>query len=176
MGTDSGAAPTFVNPNLDVVYSEAWIAVDEYTPAILEVPAVPPGRYYTAQIVDEWAEITHNINERNFPDHPHGRYAICLAGAHPTIPEGCLRVDIPSTKAKLLTRVAARRRRRRRRRPAAPVHPRLHRIPRREPPTRLPDFDNAPCPADGLSQQPTSTPPSPRRTRAEGRVAATARA
>src|SRR6478752_3239008 len=69
VGTDSGAAPTFVNPNLDVVYSEAWIAVDATTPAILEIPAVPAGRYYTAQIVDEWAEITHNINERNFPEH-----------------------------------------------------------------------------------------------------------
>jgi hypothetical protein len=105
VGTDAGAAPTFVNPNLDVVYSEAWIAVDASTPAILEIPAVPAGRYYTAQIVDEWAEITHNINERNFPDHPHGRYAICLAGSSPQIPEGCLRVDIPSSKAKLLTRV-----------------------------------------------------------------------
>lgn len=105
VGTDSGAAPTFVNPNLDVVYSEAWIAVDDSTPAILEVPEVPTGLYYTAQIVDEWAEITHNINERNFPEHPHGRYAICLAGSSPEVPEGCLRVDIPSPKAKLLTRV-----------------------------------------------------------------------
>ena len=105
VGTDSGAAPTFVNPNLDVVYSEAWIAVDADTPAILEIPEVPQGRYYTAQIVDEWAEITHNINERNFPDHPHGRYALCLAGSSPVIPDGCLRVDLPSGKAKLLTRV-----------------------------------------------------------------------
>jgi hypothetical protein len=61
VGTASDAAPTFVNPNLDVVYSEAWIAVDTATPAILEMPDVPPGRYHIAQIVDEWAEITHNI-------------------------------------------------------------------------------------------------------------------
>ena len=105
VGSGAASAPTFVNPNLDVVYSEAWIAVDETTPAILEIPAIPAGRYYTAQIVDEWAEITHNINERNFPDHPNGRYAICLAGSTPEIPDGCLRVDIPSAKAKLLTRV-----------------------------------------------------------------------
>ena len=44
-----------MNPNLDVVDSEAWIAVDDVTPAILEIPEVPAGRYYTAQIVDEWA-------------------------------------------------------------------------------------------------------------------------
>jgi hypothetical protein len=104
-GTSSEAAPMFVNPNLDVVYSETWFAVDEDTPAILEIPEIPDGLYYTAQIVDEWAEITHNINERNFPHHPHGQYAICLAGSNATIPDGCERVDIPSTKAKLLTRV-----------------------------------------------------------------------
>ncbi|MFC4376355.1 DUF1214 domain-containing protein [Nocardia halotolerans] len=100
-----GSAPTFVNPNLDTIYSEAWIAVDEHTPALLTIPAVPAGLYYTAQIVDEWAEITHNINERNFPDHPHGLFAICLTGSNPDIPVDALRIDIPSTKAKMLTRV-----------------------------------------------------------------------
>ena len=74
-GDTAGSAPTFVNPNLDVVYSEAWLAVDADTPVILEIPEIPAGLYYTAQIVDEWAEITHNINERNDPDHPVGRFA-----------------------------------------------------------------------------------------------------
>ena len=104
-GDTAGSAPTFVNPNLDVVYSEAWLAVDADTPVVLEIPEIPAGLYYTAQIVDEWAEITHNINERNDPDHPVGRFAICLAGSTPTIPDDCKRIDIPSTKAKLLTRV-----------------------------------------------------------------------
>jgi|tagenome__1003787_1003787.scaffolds.fasta_scaffold20959661_2 hypothetical protein len=104
-GSDSGAAPAFVNPNLDVVYSEAWIAVDDDTPVILEVPEVPAGLYYTAQIVDEWAEILHNVNERNFPGHPSGRFAICLAGSSPVVPADCVRLDIPTAKAKLLARV-----------------------------------------------------------------------
>jgi hypothetical protein len=104
-GVTAGEAPTFVNPNLDVVYSEAWIAVDEHTPAILEVPAVPSETYYTAQIVDEWAEITYNVNDRTFPEHPHGTFAICLAGSDPEIPAGAVRLDIPSGKAKLLARV-----------------------------------------------------------------------
>jgi hypothetical protein len=30
----------FVNPNLDVAYLEAWFAVDEQTPVILEIPKV----------------------------------------------------------------------------------------------------------------------------------------
>lgn len=94
----------FVNPNLDVVYLEAWFAVDEETPVILEIPKIE-GRYYTAQIVDEWAEILYNINERNFPDHPYGRYALCLKGSKPEIPEGALRIDLPSKKAKMLARV-----------------------------------------------------------------------
>jgi hypothetical protein len=104
-GAASGTAPTFVNPNLDVVYSEAWIAVDADTPAVLTVPEIPPGTYYTAQIVDEWAEITYNINERTLPQQPHGSYALCLAGSTPEIPDGALRLDIPSGKAKLLARV-----------------------------------------------------------------------
>ena len=118
-GVQAGQAPTFVNPNLDVVYSEAWIAVDEHTPAILDVPAVPAGTYYTAQIVDEWAEITYNVNDRTFPEHPHGTFAICLAGSDPEIPDGRVRLDIPSGKAKLLDARADPRRPRSGRRPAA---------------------------------------------------------
>jgi len=94
----------FVNPNLDVAYLEAWFAVDEVTPVVLEVPKVE-GRYYTAQIVDEWADILCNINERNLPDRPHGRFALCLMGSNPTIPDGALRIDLPSRKAKMLARV-----------------------------------------------------------------------
>lgn len=100
-----GVTPTFVNPNLEVVYSEAWIAVDENTPVLLEIPSIPTNLYYTAQIVDEWAEITTNINKRNYPEHGYGTYAICLAGSSPDIPSGALRVDIPSSKAKILTRI-----------------------------------------------------------------------
>ena len=104
-GAQAGVAPTFVNPNLDVVYSEAWIALDENTPALLEVPQVPAGTYSTAQIVDEWAEITYNINARTMPEHPHGTFALCLAGSDPEIPDGAIRLDLPSGKAKLLARV-----------------------------------------------------------------------
>jgi len=94
----------FVNPNLDVAYLETWFAVDENTPVILEIPKIE-GRYYTAQIVDEWAEIITNINERNYPDHPYGQFALCLKGSNPKIPAGAVRVDLPSKKAKMLARV-----------------------------------------------------------------------
>ncbi len=42
-GDTAGSAPTFVNPNLDVVYSEAWLAVDADTPVDLGDPR-DPGR------------------------------------------------------------------------------------------------------------------------------------
>ena len=94
----------FVNPNLDVAYLEAWFAVDEQTPVVLEIPAVA-GRYYTAQIMDEWADVLCNVNERTFPARPHGRFALCLKGSNPTLPEGAHRIDLPSKKAKMLARV-----------------------------------------------------------------------
>jgi hypothetical protein len=56
----------FVNPNLSVANTEAWIAVDDETPVLLEIPKIV-GRYYTAQILDEWGETLSNIHERNYP-------------------------------------------------------------------------------------------------------------
>jgi hypothetical protein len=70
--------------------------VEEDTPAILEVPEIPVGTHYTAQIVDEWAEITVNINDRTFPQQPHGAFALCLAGSSPELPDGAVRIDLPS--------------------------------------------------------------------------------
>ncbi len=94
----------FVNPNLDVAYFETWFAVDEQTPVILEIPKIEE-RYYTAQIVDEWAEIVANINERNYPDHSYGKFALVLKGSNPEIPEDAMRIELPSKKAKMLGRV-----------------------------------------------------------------------
>ena len=70
----------FANPNLDVAYMEAWIAVDDRTAVLLNVPEIK-GRYYTAQILDEWGEVITNINERNYPSHPHGAFAFVAPGS-----------------------------------------------------------------------------------------------
>lgn len=94
----------FVNPNFDVAYLEGWIGVDPDTPALLEVPKVE-GRYYTAQILDEWGEVIANINERTFPSKPYGTFAIVAPGSRPQIPEGAGRIELHSNKAKLLGRV-----------------------------------------------------------------------
>src|SRR3954468_23608770 len=65
------------NPNLDVAYSEAWVAVDEASCTIVSVPKVE-GRYYTVQILNGWGETLANINDRVFPGRPSGEFALCL--------------------------------------------------------------------------------------------------
>lgn len=97
----------FVNPNFDVAYLEAWIAVDPASPALLEVPSIED-RYYTAQLVDEWGEVIANINERTFADHPSGTFALVAPGAKDSAPEGSLPIELHSNKAKLLARVELR--------------------------------------------------------------------
>ena len=94
----------FVNPNLDVAYLEAWFAVDDSTPVLLEVPEVKD-RYYTAQILDEWGEVIVNINERTFPSQPFGKFALVKPGSTAKIPDGAARIELHSSKAKMLARV-----------------------------------------------------------------------
>ncbi|MEJ2532266.1 MAG: DUF1214 domain-containing protein [Halioglobus sp.] len=97
----------FANPNLDVAYLEAWIAVDDETTVLLEVPEIE-GRYYGAQILNEWGEVITNINERNFPSHPSGKFAFVAPGSTVEVPDGAERIELHSRKAKMLARVELR--------------------------------------------------------------------
>jgi len=92
------------NPDLDIARSEAWIAVDEHSATVLHLPEIRD-RYYTAQIVNGWGETLANINERTFPDHPWGDFALCLEGSHPAIPAGAVRVDLPARKCRCVVRL-----------------------------------------------------------------------
>jgi hypothetical protein len=94
----------FVNPNFDVAYLEAWFAVDERTAVVLEVPEVK-GRYYTAEILDEWGEVIVNINERTFPSKPFGKFALVSPNSTATLPSDAGRIELHSRKAKMLARV-----------------------------------------------------------------------
>jgi len=95
---------TFVNPNLSVANTEAWIAVDDATPVLLEIPRIE-GRYYTAQILDEWGETLTNIHERNYPLQPYGKFAFVAPGSRVAIPGDSVRIELRSQKAKMLARV-----------------------------------------------------------------------
>ncbi|HTV22018.1 MAG TPA: DUF1214 domain-containing protein [Polyangiaceae bacterium] len=131
----------FVNPNFDVAYLEAWIAVDAASPALLEVPEVT-GRYWTAQILDEWGEVIANINPRTMPARSSGTFAFLAPGSGAAVPPGAGTIYLHSSKAKLLARIelqrdpegalALQRRFRLSGGAAAPVAP-----------PALPDFDNA---------------------------------
>ncbi|WP_240622572.1 DUF1214 domain-containing protein [Flavobacterium crocinum] len=94
----------WANPNLDVVYMEAWIAVDENNYVILEIPKIE-GRYYTWHMLNGWGETILNINERTFPQKPYGKYALCLKGSNPKIPGDALRVDLPVKTSRVLARL-----------------------------------------------------------------------
>lgn len=94
----------FVNPNLDVAYLEAWIAVDAAHAVILNVPKIE-GRYYTAELLNGWGEVIVNINNRNFPKTPSGKFALFLKGTNPAIPADAVKIELPSEKVKMLARV-----------------------------------------------------------------------
>ena len=94
----------FVNPNLSVANTEAWIAVDDNTPVVLEIPKIE-GRYYVAQILDEWGETLTNIHERNYPLQPYGKFAFVAPGSRVAIPDDAVRIELRSQKAKMPARV-----------------------------------------------------------------------
>lgn len=93
------------NPNLDVAYSEAWVAVDEKSCLMVSVPRIT-GRYYTVQFLNGWGETVANINERIFPKHPDGEFAVCLKGSQVEVPAAAQRVDVPVKYMRVLSRVA----------------------------------------------------------------------
>jgi hypothetical protein len=92
------------NPNLDVAYSEAWVAADQSSCTIVTVPKIT-GRYYTVQFLNGWGETLANINERLFPKNPDGDFAICLRGANVTLPVDVRRIDFPVRYSRILLRV-----------------------------------------------------------------------
>lgn len=95
---------TWANPNLDVVYSEAWIFVDETSCTLIDLPEIK-GRYYTVQTLNGWGEVTANINERNYPKHAFGKFALCLKGNKAPLPKGTQRIELPNKKARMLMRI-----------------------------------------------------------------------
>ena len=48
--------------NLDVACSEAWVAVDETSCTLVDVPQIT-GRYYTVQVLNPWGETLANIRD-----------------------------------------------------------------------------------------------------------------
>jgi hypothetical protein len=100
-------APDGVNPNFDVASVEAWLAVDDRTPVMLEVPEIV-NRHYNVQVIDEWGGVIANINPRTFPSHPSGRFAFVKPGSRAKVPANAARIVLRSSKAKVVARVEIR--------------------------------------------------------------------
>lgn len=94
----------WANPNLDVVYSEAWIAMDKNSCTMLEIPSIK-GRYYTIQTLNGWGETTSNINERTYKHHPAGRFAYCLPNSTVPLAGSVQRITLPANTARILARI-----------------------------------------------------------------------
>jgi len=92
------------SPNLDVAYSEAWVAIDESSFLLVTVPEIT-GRYYVVEFLNGWGETVANLNERVFPNHPNGLFAVCLKGSNADIPATTQRVDVPVKTMRVLLRV-----------------------------------------------------------------------
>lgn len=92
------------NPNLDVAYSEAWVVLDEASCLLVTVPKIS-GRYYTVEFLNGWGETLANINEREYPEHPDGSFAIVLQGSDVATPEGAQRIELPEPVTRVLSRV-----------------------------------------------------------------------
>jgi hypothetical protein len=92
------------NPNLDVTYSEAWVAADESSCTIVTVPKVE-GRYYTVHFLNGWGETIANINERLFPKRPFGEFAACYRDSKVALPAGVTRIDLPVKYSRVLARI-----------------------------------------------------------------------
>jgi hypothetical protein len=90
--------------NPELACSEAWVAVDETSYTIIDVPRIA-GRYYTVQVINLWGETIANINERTFPDHPSGAFALCLRGARLALPHDVRRIDLTGRKARVAVRI-----------------------------------------------------------------------
>src|SRR5215468_3466092 len=91
-------------PYLEAAYSEAWLYTDETSCTQIELPKIT-GRYYSVQVMNLWGEVVANINDRTYPKHPFGNYAICTKGTKIYLPPEVQRVDVPGRKSRLVMRI-----------------------------------------------------------------------
>ncbi|WP_413560901.1 DUF1214 domain-containing protein [Bdellovibrio sp. HCB209] len=94
----------WANPNLDVAYSEAWVAIDKDSCTMVEIPEIK-GRYYTVQFLNGWGETTANINDRNYPKHAFGKFAMCLKDSTVKLAPDVQKIILPSKKSRVLARI-----------------------------------------------------------------------
>ncbi|MFE7802154.1 DUF1254 domain-containing protein [Nocardia sp. NPDC057440] len=98
-----------VRPNLDTLYSAAWLDVST-EPMVLQVPAIEPGRYWLIQLLDAWTNTVHNpssVRPQVKPDAPAPPYIYAVTGPQWTgsLPEGVTQLSMPTPTVWLISRI-----------------------------------------------------------------------
>ena len=85
---------TVVTPNVDTVYSQAWLDIRE-EPMIFVLPETD--RFCNIQLLDAWTNTAAVLDKA-------GAYAIALPGWEGELPDGVTRVDVPTATVWSITR------------------------------------------------------------------------
>jgi hypothetical protein len=93
---------TVIRPNVDTLYSAAWLDLDE-EPVLLTIPP-SDGRYHVEQFMDAWTNVFFAPGIRTLGNKP-GRFLIALPTWEGQVPEGYQRIDAPTPMAWILGRV-----------------------------------------------------------------------
>ncbi|MEC3957386.1 DUF1254 domain-containing protein [Nocardia sp. CDC153] len=98
-----------VRMNLDTLYSSAWLDLGP-EPMVLQVPAMPGGRYWLMQIMDAWSNTAHDPGSTNpqLADQRSGppfTYVLTGPGWTGTLPDGLTHLPVPTPTAWLIGRI-----------------------------------------------------------------------
>ncbi len=96
-----------VRPNLDTLYSAAWLDVSA-EPIVLQVPAVDPGRFWLMQLLDAWTNTVHNpssIRPQVNSGGPPFTYLVTGPDWSGTVPDDMTRLSVPTPTVWLLGRI-----------------------------------------------------------------------
>ncbi|MGW4249072.1 DUF1254 domain-containing protein, partial [Nocardia sp. NPDC004722] len=98
-----------VRINLDTLYSSAWLDLGP-EPLVLQVPAMPGGRYWLMQIMDAWSNTVHDpssVNPQPAEGHSGPPYTYVITGPafSGSLPDNLTRLSMPTSNAWLLGRI-----------------------------------------------------------------------
>ncbi|MET8429923.1 DUF1254 domain-containing protein [Nocardia sp. NPDC004860] len=107
--TPSPDDKTVVTPNVDTLYSQAWLDL-RAEPMVLQIP-VMPDRYWLAQMMDAWTNTVHNPSSVRPQVSGGGQsgpftYAVTGPGWNGQLPDGLTRLDMPTGTTWIIIRFA----------------------------------------------------------------------
>jgi hypothetical protein len=95
---------TVIRPNVDTLYSTAWLSLDK-EPVVLTVPP-GEGRYFVVQFMDAWTNVFAAPGIRTLGERP-GKFFIVGPKYRGAVPQGMEKIVAPTDMVWLLARVHA---------------------------------------------------------------------